>query len=48
MHLTRMTPPVKTSLPLGGEETMTLTNVVEIVVVAAIVILAVRFFMKRG
>jgi len=27
---------------------MTLTNVVEIVVVAAIVILAVRFFMKRG
>ena len=27
---------------------MTLTTVVEIVVVAAIVILAVRFFMKRG
>jgi len=27
---------------------MTLTSIVEIVVVAAIVILAVRFFMKRG
>jgi len=27
---------------------MTLTSIVEIVVVAAIVILAIRFFMKRG
>jgi hypothetical protein len=30
------------------EDNMTLTNVIEIAVVVAVVVVAIRFFMKRG